>query len=415
MNGASARQGAELSSPASRLVKLDALPDNACMESDVVIIGGGLAGLSLAVGLRESPLSIAVIEGNAPVSPAGWDVRMYAVTPANVRFLESIDIWQQLDHTRTAPIRTMQIRGDAGGLLEFSAYDSGVADLAWIVESSQLQAALWQAALAQDNVSLLCPARPEQLTLGYETATVKLVDGRSLNTKLVVAADGAESWTRQAAGIEVNFKSYEELGVVANFACTQSPGATALQWFRPDGVLAWLPLPGKMMSMVWATAPEHAHELLALPSQELCRRVAEAGEQRLGALELATPAAAFPLRLMRAPCTVAHRLALIGDAAHSIHPLSGYGINLGFQDARALAEVLTMRPAFIDCGDERWLRRYERSRAEQVIALQSVTHGLRRLFRPRSATLATLRNLGLNLTNGLPVIRDALVRYAIGI
>ena len=388
------------------------MPDNERMEFDVVIVGGGLAGLSLAVALRRSSLSVALIEGHAPISPQGWDVRTYAVSPANVRFLESLDIWQRLDHARIGPVRTMEIRGDRGGLLKFSAYDSGVAELAWIVESSSVQRALWEAAQRQDNVTLLCPAKPETLTLGYETATVTLADSRSLNTKLVVAADGADSWTREAAGIEVKFKPYEELGVVANFACAESTRDTALQWFRHDGVLAWLPMSDKLISIVWATAPEHARELLALPPQELCRRVAEAGEQRLGELELVTAAAAFPLRLMRAPRTVAQRLALIGDAAHSIHPLSGDGLNLGFQDAKELAEALMARPEFIDCGDERWLRRYERARLEQVVALQSITHGLRRF--PRSALLATMRNLGLNVTNGLPVLRDALVRYAVG-
>lgn len=381
---------------------------------DVVIIGGGLAGLSLAVTLRDSRFSVAVVEGRVPVLPDGWDTRIYAVNSANASFLNALGVWQHFPLSRVAPVREMMIKGDAGGRLKFSAYDSGVSELAWILEASLMQQALWGAAKAQGNLSLFCPVRPMALAITPDLASLTLEDGRHLSAKLIVAADGADSWARQAAGIDVVFKPYRHMGVVANFACEQAHGDTAFQWFREDGVLAYLPLPGgNRISIVWSTADEHANELLALSADEFCRQVAAAGEQRLGKLELLTPPAGFPLRLMRAPRTVGPRLALIGDAAHAIHPLSGHGINLGFQDAQVLGELLASCPAHIDCGDQGWLRRYERSRAEQVFALQSVTHGLQRLFLPRNATLAALRNTGLNFTNALPVIKSLLVRYAL--
>jgi ubiquinone biosynthesis UbiH/UbiF/VisC/COQ6 family hydroxylase len=219
---------------------------------------------------------------------------------------------------------------------------------------------------------------------------------------------------RQAAGLAAETLPYGELGVVANLACEKPHRNTAFQWFRADGVLAWLPLPENRLSMVWSTPEAHGRELLALAPAAFCARVAAAGGHRLGALELITPAAGFPLRLMRLPRIVAPRLALIGDAAHAIHPLSGHGINLGFLDAQALAGALLALPEFRDCGEERVLRRYERARAEEVALLQWTTHGLQRLFRPRYAGLAALRNLGLNLTNRLPLVRNALVRYALG-
>ncbi len=399
------------------LVKLSGLRDNVRMNQDfdVVIVGGGLAGLALAVALRASRLSVAMVEGRVPVTPDGWDARIYAVSPANARFLEEIGIWQHFQASRLAPVRAMKIYGDAGGRLDFSAYDSGVGELAWIIEASLMQCELWETARRQGNVSLFCPARPQSLAIQADAAHLVLEDGRKLGARLVVAADGADSWTRQAAGIEVTFMPYHQTGVVANFACEKPHRDTACQWFRTDGVLAYLPLPGgKLISIVWSTAEEHAGELLALPAEEFCRRVASAGGQRLGELSLVTPPAAFPLRLMRAPRTVAPRLALIGDAAHAIHPLSGHGINLGFQDARVLAEVLATCPDYVDCGDEWWLRRYERARIEEVLALQSLTHGLQRLFLPRAAPLSLLRNAGLNLINVLPVVRDTLVRYALG-
>ncbi|MFA7268352.1 MAG: UbiH/UbiF family hydroxylase [Sterolibacterium sp.] len=382
---------------------------------DVVIVGAGLAGLSLAVGLRSSRWSVALVEGRPPQAVDGLDTRIYAVSPANARFLREIGIWQHLDPSRVAPVREMEVFGDAGGRLDFSAYDSGVSELAWIIESSLMQTELWESARRQAKLSLFCPARPQALLIGADSACLTLEDGRSLSASLIVAADGADSWVRQAAGIEVSFKPYQQMGVVANFVCEKPHCDKAYQWFRSDGVLAYLPLPGEnRISIVWSAADDHARELLGQPEEEFCRRVADAGQHHLGALKLLTPPAAFPLRLMRAPHSVGARLALIGDAAHAIHPLSGHGVNLGFQDARKLAELLNNCPDYIDCGDRRWLREYERSRSEEVVALQSVTHGLQRLFLPSNAALVALRNIGLNLTNALPVLKDTLVRHALG-
>jgi 2-polyprenylphenol 6-hydroxylase len=383
------------------------------MRFDVLIVGGGLAGLALAVGLRDARLSVGLVEGRLPGRPEGWDARIYAISPANVRFLDRIGAWGHLDRSRMEPVQRMAIAGDADGQLEFSAYDSGVDELAWIVEASLMQCELWESAKRQANLQLICPARPVDLSFGADSAGLKLEDGRELTASLVVAADGADSWTRQAAGIEVSFKPYGQHGVVANFETGQPHRGTAFQWFRDDGILAWLPLPGNRISIVWSTPAAHAKELVALPAEELEARVAAAGGHALGALRRITPAAGFPLRLMRAPRTVQPRLALIGDAAHAIHPLSGHGINLGYQDAAVLGDLLRQRPAHIDCGDLALLRRYERARLEDVVALQGVTDGLHRLFGHRAPAIATLRNFGMNLTNALPVVKDTLVRYAL--
>jgi 2-octaprenylphenol hydroxylase len=384
------------------------------MNYDVIIVGGGLAGLSLAVALRRSRLSIAVVEGRLPQRPEGWDARVYAVSPANARFLETIGIWAHLDATRIEPVRKMAVRGDGSGELSFSAYDSGVGELAWIVESALLQGELWESAKRQGNLNLFCPATPVRLDIGDHEAVLELADHRTLTAKLIVAADGADSWTRAAAGIHVDFRPYEQSGVVANFSVARPHRGVAYQWFRADGVLAYLPLPENMISIVWSTSLAHADELLARDATVFCEQVAAAGEYVLGKLELVTPPAAFPLRLMRAPRMVEHRLALIGDAAHTIHPLSGHGINLGFQDAQSLATLLAACPAHIDHGDLQWLRRHERGRREEVVALQSATHGLQRLFGAPQTPVAALRNFGLNFVDRLPVIKDALVRYAMG-
>lgn len=383
------------------------------MKVDVLIVGGGLAGLSLAVALRKAQLSVALVEARAPVMPAGWDSRIYAVSPANRAFLDSIGVWPHIDDSRLTAVETMEIHGDAGGRIDFSAYDAGVEALAWIVESSAMQCELWESAKRQANLTLLCPAQPEALTFDEHAAALTLADGSTIEAQLVVAADGAGSWTRAAAGVEVKFHSYKQMGVVANFSCELPHRGTAFQWFRSDGVLAWLPLPDNMISMVWSTVEANALELQSLAGEALCERVAAAGKHRLGAFSSVTPAAGFPLRLMRAPSTIAPRLALIGDAAHTIHPLSGHGINLGFQDAQALAGLLIGKSAHIDCGDHALLRHFERMRKEEVVTLQSATHSLQKLFTPAWRPLSLVRNAGLNVTNTLPMIKDVLVRYAI--
>ena len=383
------------------------------MKFDVLIVGAGLAGAALAAALRGSTLKVGIVETRPPARPDGWDARIYAISPTNVDFLSAIGIWQHLDPARMAPVYDMEIHGDAGGRLDFSAYDSGLRELAWILESSLMQLELWETVKRQHNVTLICPASPAALAIDDSAARLTLTDGRRVEAKLVVAADGRDSWVRQAAGIGARNTPYDEKGVVANFRCEKPHRNAAFQWFRPDGVLAYLPLPDQQMSMVWSAPDALADELVALPPEALCARVAEAGGYRLGKLELITPAAAFPLRLMRVETAVRPRLALIGDAAHAIHPLSGHGINLGYQDARVLAEQIKDLPAWRDPGELPVLRAYARARAEETALLQYTTHGLNRLFKPADPILSGLRNIGLNLTNSVPVLRNALVRYAI--
>jgi ubiquinone biosynthesis UbiH/UbiF/VisC/COQ6 family hydroxylase len=385
------------------------------MRYDVIVVGAGLVGASFAVALRSSRYSIALIEGKPPTSPTTeWDSRVYAISPSSKAFLDAVGVWKHLDTARIAPIREMEIFGDRGGRLGFSSYQTGVSELAWTVESSHVQRELWECLRRQSNLTLLCPSQPASMHFGMREVCITLRDGRDLSARLVVAADGVTSWAREAAGVEADVLSYRQQGVVANFETSRPHRETAFQWFRPDGVLAYLPLPGSRISIVWSTPDAHADALTGLRKGEFCDKVAAAGNCRLGSLQLLTPPAAFPLRLVRLPRTVAHRFALIGDAAHAIHPLSGHGINLGFQDARVLAEILQDLPEFRDCGDERLLRRYARARTEEVLVLQMTTHALQRLFSPQAKPVAWLRNVGLNLTDRLPVVREALVRYALG-
>ena len=253
-----------------------------------------------------------------------------------------------------------------------------------------------------------------ELTFSPDAAQLLLADGRTLRARLIVGADGADSWVRKQAAVEVETRAYRQTAVVANFAVSRPHHGVASQWFRRDGVLAVLPLPGARVSMVWSTADEHAAQLLALTSEELAAEVAAAAHGTCGDLQVITPAAAFPLRMQRVRRLVLPRLALIGDAAHNVHPLAGQGVNLGFRDARELARVLTQRGAQTDCGDYHLLRRYERARREDIATMRIATDALQRLFNNGDESLGRLRNLGLRLANRQPQLKNLLVRHAVG-
>ena len=386
------------------------------MDFDIVIVGAGLVGASFALALRGSALKLALVEARTPaVAGEDWDSRVYAISPGSAAFLNGIGAWDKLDQSRISAVHEMQVYGDgAGAQLQFSAYESGVPELAWTVENRRLQSALWRELEQQNNLEVVCPDDCAALKLDADAAELALASGRTLRAKLVVAADGKHSWVRQAADIAAQEKPYGQMGVVANFTCAGEHHNTAFQWFRDDGVLAYLPLPQRRMSMVWSTPDKHAAELLALPPPQLCARVAEAGKDALGALELLTPAAQFPLARQHAARLCAPRIALVGDAGHVLHPLAGQGVNLGFGDAAALADVLRQREPFRDPGEIRLLRRYERARAEDILALAWVTDGLQKLFAAPGGAAARLRNSGLNLTNALPVLKNLLIRRALG-
>lgn len=383
-------------------------------DFDVLIVGGGLAGLSLACALRDTRLRVALVEQHPPLPAAGWDTRVYAISPANADFLRAIGVWKHLPAERMAPISAMKIFGDRNAELDFSAYEAGVPELGWILESSRMACELWESIKRQGNLTLLCPALPKVLEMGSGAAQLTLGDDRLLSARLLVGADGRDSWVREVLGLRAINTPYGEMGLVANFECQRPHHGIARQWFRQDGVLAWLPMAGHRLSIVWSTPDENARAMLALPAEELCSRVAAAGNDELGAFQLLTPASAFPLRLMKVPQIVAPRLALLGDAAHGIHPLSGHGINLGYQDAKALAGLLVATPDWQDIGSERLLARYQRQRREETLVMQTVTHALHQLFRQTFPGLKPLRNFGMNLTNALPVLKNLLVRYAIG-
>jgi 2-octaprenyl-6-methoxyphenol hydroxylase len=386
---------------------------------DVVIAGAGLVGLSLAGALAESGLAVALAD-RAPVAvppdpadDADWDARVYAISPGSATFLRSVGAWQALPPERITAVESMRVAGDGGAVLGFSAFDLGERALAWIVEERALRGALVQCAV-ECGVALFAPCTFDSVAWSPEHALLRFGDGAGVEARLLVAADGLHSWARAAAGIVAAVRPYGQTAVVANFACERPHHGCARQWFLGEGsVLAWLPLPGRRISIVWSAPDALAAELLALDTAALAARVAAAGDHALGELACITPAARFPLHFLKLPAVVAHRVALLGDAAHGIHPLAGQGVNLGFGDAEALAAVLRERGPVGDAGAPILLERYARRRVEPVRSMQAVTDGLVHLFGVTDPLARAVRNLGMSAVDRLPLAKRLLAQSAL--
>lgn len=381
------------------------------MNHEILIVGGGLVGAAAAVALKRQGRGAALLEIRPPHTDAetlenGWDARIYAVSPANQAFLQSLDAWPS--ESRVQAVRHMDVRGDGGGRIAFDAAAAGAARLTSIVENRWLLAALWRQIRA-----LEIPVITEKavgLHTDVQTASLTLANGSLVRAGLVVGADGADSWVRTQAGIATEASPYGQHGVVANFHTEKEHNGTAFQWFAGGSVLALLPLPGRKVSMVWSTAtPE---KLTALSPEDLAAAVTAQSGGVLGRLSPLSPAFAFALAMRRPETTVARRVVLMGDAAHTVHPLAGQGVNLGFDDVAAFAALCRNAP---DAGAYRLLKQYARSRLEPVRTMQLGCDGLFRLFNAQAPALPWLRNAGLNLVDAAPLLKHRLIKHAMGL
>lgn len=382
---------------------------------DVAVVGGGLVGKTAALAMAQAGLRTALLAQPAAPRPAdlSFDARVYALSASSQALLERLRVWQALEHERLAPVYDMRVFGDAQAELHFSAFQAAVAQLAWIGESSLVERGLDAALRFQPNLTWL-DTRAQGLDVKPDAALLTLADGGVLSADLVVGADGAHSWVRAQIGSRVARRDYRQTGVVANFKASEPHRETAWQWFRDGEIIALLPLPDGHVSLVWSAHTAHADQLLALDPAQLAAEVERVSHRQLGTLDCVTPAQGFPLALQTVDRQVAPRVALVGDAAHLIHPLAGQGMNLGLRDVAALADAIASREAFRDLGDLVLLRRYERARREDIRALMLATDGLQRLFALPGTLARAVRNTGMALVGAQPLVKRWLVATALG-
>jgi ubiquinone biosynthesis UbiH/UbiF/VisC/COQ6 family hydroxylase len=306
--------------------------------------------------------------------------------------------------------------GEHAGRVAFDAYSARTGALAWIVEDRNLNAALDAALKFAPNMRLVT-GRATDMNIDGERATLRLENGDVVTTSLIVGADGGQSWVRHRCDIGIDYRSYGQRAIVTNFECGKPHRGAAYQWFTSsEGIVALLPLPGQRVSLVWSAPEALATTLLQESPARLADRVAVLSEHQLGELHPLQPelVRAFPLSLLRTHALVAPRVALVGDAAHVVHPLAGHGMNLGFADVAALLKVMAGRESYRTFGDERVLARYARKRKEEILLMQLATDGLERLFATDFEPLRAVRNIGLNLVNKFPVIKRKLISHAMG-
>jgi 2-octaprenylphenol hydroxylase len=387
-------------------------------QFDVIIIGGGIVGATAACALGSAGLSVAVVEAREPAVDTGVrDARVYAVTRASERIFTALGVWDAISARDTCAFREMRV-WDAGGsgAIHFDCADIGEPFLGHIIEPRFIQAALLERLQALADVQLFCPAQYRDIEIGEDHVTVMLEDAGTLTAGLVVAADGARSPLRERLGIQVRAHDYRQSGLVALVKTEQGHQETAWQRFLPGGPLAFLPMSDGWCSIVWTLPSAEADQMLALDSEAFHAALGEAFEFRLGRITDSEQRKAFPLRRQHATRYISERAALIGDAAHTIHPLAGQGVNLGLLDAAALAEVVADAQARTrDAGSVAVLRRYERWRRGDNLLMMSVMDAFNLLFGNTRPPLRWARNLGLSLVDAAGPAKDVLMRHAMGL
>jgi len=393
-------------------------------RADLLIVGAGMVGSALALALQDSGLNILVLDGSPlsvkPFDPqSAFEPRVSALSVASQRILQRLNVWDGIAARRVSPYGEMQVWDGSGtGQIHFSAASVHAEVLGHIVENRVVQDALLDR-LHDSDIGLLANARLEQMRRSGDDWLLTLADGRTLRAPLVIAADGANSAVRRLTGSATREWDYLHHAIVTSVRTADSHQYTAWQRFTDEGPLAFLPLEREgehWCSIVWSVTPSEAERLMTLGDDQFCRDLEKAFEGRLGAVLSADPRLCVPLRQRHAKRYVAQGLALIGDAAHTIHPLAGQGVNLGFLDAAVLAEVLLHAAARGErLADVRVLSRYERRRMPHNLALMAAMEGFERLFQADPLPIRWLRNTGLKWVDQLPEAKAMFVRQALGL
>ena len=388
------------------------------IESDVVIVGGGLVGLTLGVALAGAGIETVVVDGAAPeaMRDAAFDGRVSSIALGSKRVLDGIGLWPALAGVAEPILEIRVSDGDTPLFLHYDHKAVGAGPLGFIVENRAIRAALGARAAALPALRHLAPASVEALEPAAGATLARLADGRCVRARLAVAADGANSRLRSAAGIETVRWSYRQTGIVCTVAHERPHRGIAHERFLPAGPFAILPMTGDRSSLVWTERADRVPALLEAPEPLFaCELEARFGDF-LGVLEPTGPRWSYPLALTHAKRYVAPRLALAGDAAHAIHPLAGQGFNLGIRDAAVLAQLVVDQARLgLDIGAGDVLSNYQRRRRFDSVVLIGVTDGLNRLFSNDSRGLRLLRDAGLAAVNEMPPLKRFFMRHAMGL
>lgn len=385
------------------------------MKTDVLIAGGGMVGAALACALKQQGIAVALIEAREPkleFDPEHYEIRVSAITRASQNILSNLGVWSDIREQRATAYEAMHVWDQAGfGEIHFDASDIAEPDIGHIIENNVIQSALWRRMQALE-IEIICPDSID--TFDADTSRVKTAAGVEIEAQLVVAADGGRSQLRQLAGIGINTHNYQQSALVAVVKAELGNQSTAWQRFMPTGPLALLPMDDDKFSIVWTTSADQAELLKNLPEEEFDAALTQASENRLGELNLVGVRGVFPLQAQHAGQYVKPGLALVGDAAHVIHPLAGQGVNLGFLDVAQLVDVLVEARAHgKPLGELSVLRRYERARRGHNQLVQSSMTVFKQLFSNDVGPLRLLRNLGLGLANHLTPVRHFFERTAL--
>lgn len=389
------------------------------MRCEIAVIGNGAVGKAAALGFAQAGFSVIMLAPNLAstqprVMSAVWDARVFALGHTSKNLLNKLKVWDALDLQRVAPVDAMHIVDDGGAMLSMDAYSAYQNEMAWIVEDQNINQALDAALRFAPNLQIVTG---NSVTMSADFSELTLDGGATLHAELWIAADGAQSWMRNQAEIGLDYRSYGQQGVVANFSCAKPHHGVAHQWFVGEqGVIALLPLPGQQVSLVWSAPDALAAVLLTESTEQLAQRLAQYSAESLGELISLPPqrAQSFPLNFIAPHSIIGPRLALIGDAAHVVHPLAGQGMNLGFADVTELLRCVTERESWRLCSDERVLQRYARARKSDVLLMQLATDGLARLFNSSMTPVPFIRTLGMTVLNRIPFLKKQLIQQAMG-
>lgn len=379
------------------------------MSQRFIVVGGGMIGLSAALGLRQQGHRVVLLErGAKPAYTAATELRVSAIAHSSRQLLAQLGVWQRFPVERLGPYQAMEVWDhDSFGRIHFAAAEVNQSNLGAIAENKVIEAELWQA--AQDAaVELHAETEVVQHDLGAEQVTVTTTT-EQFTADYLLAADGVQSPLRQAEGLPLTFWDYAQQGCVAVIKCATPHGGCARQVFLPSGPVAWLPLgDSHHVSLVWSADTEVAAQLKALDDAEFIKRLQAVSDSALGQLELVSKRAYFPLRMQYARRWLKQRMILLGDAAHSIHPLAGQGANLGFGDVQALLKVTSSEFGHAE------LRNWERERKVAAVQMITAMESFKRGFAGSNPLLKLVRGIGLKVANDVAPLKRALIKSALG-